>query len=111
MDASSMYPKPFHPVLQYMRRDWKGRARHFSRTQRPPRYYWIDFGHSLHYENLPVLQLPKAGGDHSVPEHRGDKYQVPSDPFATDVYYLGNLIRLYFVQVSVFAFSRTLTRD
>lgn len=98
----SMYPEPFHPVKKNMRRDWKGRAKYHSRTQRPPRYYWIDYGHSLRYppDSGPVLQLPQEGGDHSVPEFRGDLYNVPSDPFATDIYYLGNLIRLWFIGVS-----------
>lgn len=100
MDATVMYPRPWHPVAQNMRRDWKGRAHHYSRSQSPPKYYWIDYGHSLRYDELPVLQLPKGGGDRSVPEHQGDNYNIPSDPFATDIYYLGNLIKMYFFEVS-----------
>lgn len=101
MDASPMYTKPFHPVEQHMRRDWKGRAHHYSRTKRPPKYYWIDFGFSLRFDQLPALHLPQGTGDQSVPEHQPNKFHIPCDPFATDIYFLGNLIRLWFIQVSV----------
>ncbi|TFY58213.1 hypothetical protein EVJ58_g6553 [Rhodofomes roseus] len=38
------------------------------------------------------------GGDKTVPEFQGDGYDKASDPFATDVYYLGNRFREEFLK-------------
>ncbi|KAI0065668.1 hypothetical protein BV25DRAFT_1913128 [Artomyces pyxidatus] len=100
MMDGSMYPDSFHPIVVDRRRDWKGKAKHYTRTQRPLRYYFIDFGLSDIFkpEDGPPLVQPVRGGDKSAPEHSGDNYYVLHDPFPTDVYYLGNLIRENFVQ-------------
>ncbi|KAI0044702.1 hypothetical protein FA95DRAFT_1561964 [Auriscalpium vulgare] len=92
-----MFPKPFHPVNLQMRRDWKGKARYYTRTQRPPRYFFIDFGLSGIYppESGPPLDKPYRGGDRTAPEHVDTS--IPCNPFPTDVYYLGNLIRECFI--------------
>ncbi|KAI0363013.1 hypothetical protein BV20DRAFT_1058350 [Pilatotrama ljubarskyi] len=53
-----------------------------------------DFSLSRQYsenETTP-LEVPSIGADHSVPEFRKDE-QTPRNPFPTDVYYLGNMIR------------------
>ncbi|KZV73562.1 hypothetical protein PENSPDRAFT_749974 [Peniophora sp. CONT] len=95
MDASPMYPIPYHPGEPTHRRDWKGKVWHFSRTQRPVRYFFIDFGLSRRYDPAHGLprELPIIPADKSVPEHQGVHYNEPSDPFATDIYLLGNAIR------------------
>lgn len=95
----SMYPDSFHPIAPDRRHDWKGKARHYTRTQCPPKYYLIDFGLSHRYtsEEDPPLRLPAYGGDKSAPEH--ETYDTPCDPFPTDVYYLGNLVREMFMKV------------
>ncbi len=56
-------------------------------------------GLSRHHDpaNGPPLEKPLRGGDKSAPEHKD--LQTPCDPFLTDVYYLGNLVREQFIQV------------
>ncbi|KAJ7590147.1 hypothetical protein C8J56DRAFT_936959 [Mycena floridula] len=99
MDATMMYPSGFHPAKQRMRPDYKGLATHYSRTERPPRYYLIDFGLSGIYrpEDGPPLEHPVHGGDKTVPEFQGEGYKIPANPFATDIYYIGNWIRVHFI--------------
>jgi serine/threonine protein kinase len=94
-DPSEMYPQGFHPIQMDRSRDFQGRARRYTRTQRPPRYYLIDFGLSRQYGSRQALDVPLRGGDESAPEHRNT---TPCNPFYTDIYYLGNLVRREFIQ-------------
>jgi hypothetical protein len=82
-----------------LKRDLSGPANHSSRTKHPPRYFFIDFGVSRHYraDELPVLEPIVKGGDKSAPEHKD--LDARCDPFPTDVYYLGNVIRQDFIDV------------
>jgi hypothetical protein len=100
MDATSLFPIPTHPVATNKSRDLSRVVRPYPRSERPPQYYLIDFGISLRFQQdaLPALVKPVFGADKSVPEYR--KKKEPSDPFATDVYLAGNLIRQHFLQVS-----------
>ncbi|KAI0312536.1 hypothetical protein OF83DRAFT_637400 [Amylostereum chailletii] len=112
MDASGMYRHPYHPQMRQRRRDWKGKAKYHSRTLRPPRYYLIDFGLSRQYDPAkgPPLEMPLHGGDKSPPEH--ETYETPCNPFFTDVYYLGNLIREVFIEkYEGFEFIKPLVDD
>lgn len=99
MDGSILLD-PWHPCSPSRRRDWKsGFVRYTTRTKRPPKYYFINFGISRRYDpkHGPPLEDPIWSGDKTVPE-----FQISndaSDPFPTDVYYLGNLIRQEFQQV------------
>ncbi|KAI0258489.1 kinase-like domain-containing protein [Gloeopeniophorella convolvens] len=104
MDASEMYPKPYHPVALDRRRDWRGAAAHYSRTRAPPRYHLIDLGMTRRYPDGPgrVLDAADPGADASAPEHASGA-PPRCDPFAADVYHLGNVLRRTFLQV------RTLT--
>jgi len=79
-------------------RDYKGTANHYTRTARPSKYFFIDFGISRKYkpEDGPPRELPIEGGDRTVPEFK--TATGPVDPFPTDIYYLGNLIREDFLQ-------------
>ncbi|KAI0044592.1 hypothetical protein FA95DRAFT_1583681 [Auriscalpium vulgare] len=98
LDPSGMFPVPFHPQEINCRRDWKGKLRPSTRTQRPTRYFLIDFGISRVYlpkEGVIPLDFPTRGGDKTVPEH--DNESERCDPFPVDVYYLGNLIRERFI--------------
>jgi hypothetical protein len=106
LDPTTMYIDSFHPAQPDKRRDWKGPARYRARTQRPPRYYLIDFGLSKVYppEDGPPRDIPVQGGDKSVPEFANDSRE-PYDPFPVDVYYLGNWIREYFMKVSGVCFG------
>jgi hypothetical protein len=96
LDPSGMYPKGFHPIQVNRRRDFRGRAKRFTRTSRPTRYYLIDFGLSRRYNSRKALDQPIRGGDKSAPEHQRGNL---CNPFHTDIYYLGNLVRERFLKV------------
>ncbi|KAJ6507289.1 kinase-like domain-containing protein [Mycena vitilis] len=104
MDGSPLYSEPIHPVKNTMKRDWSGRISHRNRTECPVRYYIIDFGLSRRYkpEDLPVRETPTFGGYKSVPEFefKNDEYPADCDPFPTDVYYIGHLMRADFTEGS-----------
>ncbi|KAJ6629476.1 hypothetical protein B0H10DRAFT_1987354 [Mycena sp. CBHHK59/15] len=102
VDATPLYPIPYHPVNEAMKRDYSGRVSHLTRTQRPVKYYLTDFGISRRYP--PGVRAPLEpiieGGDRTVPEFKRTKDgRLPQecDPFPTDVYYMGNLIRKDFI--------------
>ncbi len=106
LDPSRMYPKSFHPMVIGRTRDFRGRAKGRTRTWCRPRYFLIDLGLSRQYDlaNGPPLEIPLRGGDKSAPEHRA--METPCNPFPTDVYYLGNLVREDYIQVRTFIRSR-----
>jgi hypothetical protein len=98
LDPTNMYPESFHPVDMRRSKDFRHKVKGYSRTWRPTRYLLIDFGLSRLYDPTqgPPLDQPLQGGDKSVPEHRDGK--TPCNPFPTDVYYLGNLVRREYIQ-------------
>lgn len=103
MMDGAMYPHGWHTANDELKRDWTSYSRGevYTRTERPPKYYLIDFGISRRYdpaEGSP-LEDPINGGDKTAPEFQGRKAIIPCDPFPTDVYYIGNLIRTQFLQV------------
>lgn len=99
LDPGFLYPESFHPVEKNLNKDCSGFAKHFTRTRRPPKYYFIDFGISRQYS--PTITHPKEvpiwGGDKEVPEFQNSN--EPCDPFPTDVFYIGNAIRKDFILV------------
>ncbi|GJJ14673.1 hypothetical protein Clacol_008939 [Clathrus columnatus] len=99
MDPKDMYPQGYHPMS--ILRNWEKDtfAKHRTRTECPPRYYLADFGLSRKYDpnDEPVLDYPIRGADKSVPEFQDEGSFERSDPFATDIYYLGNMIREDFI--------------
>jgi hypothetical protein len=101
LDPSNMYPESFHPVKISRSKDFRHKAKAYTRTRRPTRYLLIDFGLSRQYEpaNGPPLDKPIPGGDKTAPEHQDGK--TLCNPFPTDVYYLGSLVRGYFMKVRV----------
>ena len=103
LDPRNMYPDMYHPAFESMSRDYKKPAKYYTRTRRPTKYYWIDFGLSSRYsdDHGAPLEIPILGGDRSVPEFQGDEATL-RNPFPTDVYYLGNIVREEFIQVSIF---------
>ncbi|KAK0487593.1 hypothetical protein IW261DRAFT_1603633 [Armillaria novae-zelandiae] len=94
MDATDMFPDSFHPQRRDLKYDYSGPALYHRRTERPPKYYIINFGLSKRYEadDLPVLDLV-LGGDQTVPET--NNIASICDLFAVDVYYLGNALRAF----------------
>ncbi len=73
----------------------------FTRTQRPPKYYLIDFGLSRRYDPSDPNPLDDRiyGGDKTVPEFATDKEAF--NQFHTDIYYMGNTIRKLIIKVCV----------
>ena len=101
LDPTNMYPESFHPVERDRSKDFRRKAKVYSRTRRPTRYLLIDFGLSRQYDPAaaPPLDRPLRGGDKSAPEHQDG--ETPCNPFPTDVYYLGNLVREDYIKVRV----------
>ena len=96
LEPSQMFPNGFHPVKIDKNRNFKGKAIAYTRTQRLPRYILIDFGLSRQYQSREITDNPLRGGDKSAPEHQSRR---PSNPFHTDIYYIGNLVRENFTMV------------
>jgi len=104
LDPKPLYPNMFHPVKKNRNLNFKGKAKHNTRTACPTRYILIDFGLSRQYDasSFPVTEDPVLGGDKTAPEFFKDgvfqRDQDPFDPFPTDVYYAGNLIRQHLIK-------------
>ena len=99
-DPSPMYPNLFHPASPYFSVDFKRTAKHTTRTASAVKYYLIDFGLSRRYnpDDGPPREHPILCGDKSVPEFLNWKGDL-LDPFPTDIYYLGSMMRTWIVQV------------
>ena len=99
MDPEKLYLDAFHPCSPLMKRDFSGYARYKTRTERPPRYFMIDFGLSRRYDPsiAQPLEVPIWGADKEVPEFQNSN--APCNPFPTDVFYIGNTIKKDFVEV------------
>ncbi|KAJ3556600.1 hypothetical protein NM688_g1940 [Phlebia brevispora] len=99
LDPEPMYPNMFHPVRTRVNKAMNRSAKHYTRTQRPTRYYLIDFGLSDRFDPAkgPPMTLPVWGGDKTVPEFKRD-YDARINPFPVDVYYIGNMIQESFLQ-------------
>ncbi|RPD53219.1 hypothetical protein L227DRAFT_658388 [Lentinus tigrinus ALCF2SS1-6] len=100
MDPKPMFPDLYHPGIETATRDFKGNVHPYSRTARPVKYYWTDFGLSRRFDPQDdnPLAVPIQGGDRTVPEYNKDPYS-PCNPFRVDVYNSGNLIREDFLQI------------
>ncbi|KAI9461048.1 kinase-like domain-containing protein, partial [Russula earlei] len=112
LDPSNMFPNPFHPAAIERGKDFRRKAKWYSRTRRPTRYLLIDFGLSRRYDpaNGPPLEKKLRGGDKSAPEHQD--MSTPCNPFPTDVYYLGNVVRENYIQkCKGFEFMKPLVAD
>ncbi|KIK80845.1 hypothetical protein PAXRUDRAFT_157549 [Paxillus rubicundulus Ve08.2h10] len=112
LDPSELYPDSFHPMETHFDKNYLGYARHFTRTQRPHKYYLIDFGISRRYDpsDTAPREVPIWGGDREVPEFQNSN--EPCNPFPTDVFYIGNVIRQDFIQSKRgFKFMQPLVAD
>lgn len=101
MDPTATFPNMYHPASSRLNRNFEGFAKYYTRTARPTKYYLIDFGLSRKYnpEDGEPQDFPIRGGDKSVPEFQGNGVCKRYNPFPTDIYYLGNMIRQYFLLV------------
>ena len=91
MDPTPLFPNGFHPVDDLFLPDLSTLARPLSRigADPPVKYYFIDFGISVHIpRGHPRLAIGADGLDQEVPEL---SEFVPYDPFKVDVFILGNV--------------------
>ncbi|KAF6751414.1 kinase-like domain-containing protein [Ephemerocybe angulata] len=96
MDASGMYPQGFHPINNLRSVDFEHWIPHkYTRTEKPPRYYIIDFGLSKHIEEGESPLPMRAGTDITAPEYLDKSKTV--NAFYIDVYCVGNMIRQEFL--------------
>ncbi|KAJ7148785.1 hypothetical protein C8R43DRAFT_888696 [Mycena crocata] len=95
-DPKDLYPHGFYPVKTWKTPDLTGDAVAVTRTDCWPRYYIIDFGLSRRYDpiNGPPLEDVILGADKTPPEHRHSRR---CNPFPTDIYFLGNLLKREFL--------------
>ena len=101
MEWKPILPDSYHPQSTRMSRDFKHWVSPRSRTAHPVKYYITDIGLSRRYsaEETNPLEVPILGGDKSVPEFQNNR-RTPRNPFHTDIYYMGNLVRQDFLRVS-----------
>ncbi|KAI0744020.1 hypothetical protein C8Q80DRAFT_1272622 [Daedaleopsis nitida] len=111
MDSKPILPEMFHPQLPWRTlRDTSKDVRAHTRTARPVKYYFTDYGLSKRYgpHETDPLELPILGGDRTVPEFKRS-HRTRCNPYHTDVYCMGNLIRGDFLQMyKNFAFMEPL---
>ncbi|KAF8508731.1 hypothetical protein BU17DRAFT_77924 [Hysterangium stoloniferum] len=119
MDGTGLYPDGFHPVLlDRLPMNISRKAKHYSRTEYRPTYYLCNFALSQQFDPSrgPPSAMPEHASDRSVPEFQGAGMEQHHDPFATDVYLIGNMIKSQFV-VSKYGFDflfplvESMTRD
>lgn len=108
MDGDKMYPEGFHPVRVNYTPDRSDFAEHTSRSAVGVKYYFVDFGISVHIpEGLrPGLVQGLLGRDQEPPELSArvpgnPLEQVPYDPFKLDVFMIGNMLKREFYKVRV----------
>ncbi|KAJ7276079.1 hypothetical protein B0H12DRAFT_1198951 [Mycena haematopus] len=119
LDGAHLCPKGSHPQEQDLTlNNTSSNAFRYTRTQRPVKYYFINFGLSRPHDPADAPDGPREaiilGEDKSPPEHKILNPLAYSfcDPFPTDIYFLGNLIRRHFLDVRLgFEFMRPLVDD
>ena len=100
MDAEAMYPEGFHPTFSLHKRDFSGIATSISRSVVGVRYYFTDFGMSVHIpEDDPNKTVTgDLGRDEEAPELSN---KVPYDPFKLDIFMIGNMFKKELCDVSI----------
>ncbi|THG96233.1 hypothetical protein EW026_g5568 [Hermanssonia centrifuga] len=91
MDADSLFPKGYHPVQSHHLPDASALAPQLWRAKGHIKYYYVDFGISVHLPtDSPKLVVGGYGRDQDVPEL---SFDVPYDPFKVDIFILGNMFK------------------
>jgi hypothetical protein len=100
MDAKPLYTEPFHPFFQTRALDGKTPLYPaYLRSQRPVRYYFIDFGYSKRFKEGEERKVIGWKAREQTPEQAEG---IPYDPFLADIYQLGAIIRRDLIPVSTF---------
>ncbi|KAF9238817.1 kinase-like domain-containing protein [Melanogaster broomeanus] len=97
MDAKYLCPYGWHPIATEETRNLIGNLYYKNRTDVEVIYYFIDFGHStLHpHGQTRFITGPGTARDKEVPEF---KFEIPYDPFKTDVFILGHMFQTEFLE-------------
>lgn len=100
MDADAMYPEGFHPLRIMYKADYSGYATHIPRSVAGVKYYFIDFGISVHIPKDigSKFVVGNLGRDQTPPELSAT---VPYDAFKLDVYILGNMFKCELTDVRI----------
>jgi hypothetical protein len=100
MDADAMYPEGFHPVSLDHTPDRSRPAFHTTRTVAGARYYFVDFGLSVHTSeaNSQMLVTGNDGRDQDPPELSDTTLY---NPFKLDIFIIGNMLKQEFCKVGV----------
>ena len=100
VNSQDMWPEPYHFMSPDMNRSFTAPVKQpYTRTTRSPKYYIIDYGMSRRYspENPNPQEVAAEGGDRTVPEFQNGN--APHDPFAVDIYCVGNVIQEFILEV------------
>ena len=91
IEDEKMFPEGYHFKLNLRKPDLSGPAKLYTRTQRPSKYFIIDFGMSRRYES-----------DNDSPEEATitAKGVFLQNPFQVDIHLAGELVRQVFMDVS-----------
>ena len=97
IESEKTFPEGFHFENDLRKPDLSGPAKFYTRTQRPSKYFIIDFGMARRYESDNDSPMePTITKDDEV------KLQ---NPYQVDVYLAGELVRQVFLDVSQFSSS------
>ena len=99
MDPSPLFHGDFHPANPSLTKNYKTHSRTKTRTGAPVKYFLIDFGESKYYDpKHPPLDRPGRTQDPTVPE-----FSLPGlhNPFLTDVYLIGNMVKSHVMAVCI----------
>ena len=91
IESEKMFPEGYHPWVDLRKPDLSGPAKIYTRTQRPSKYFIIDFGMARRYE---------PDNDSPVERTVTEKGVQLQNPFQVDVYLAGELLRHGFLDVS-----------
>lgn len=103
VDSRDMWPEPYHIMMNIRNRALTAHVKKpFTRTAKTPKYYIIDFGMSCRYspDDPHPTETAPDGGDRTVPEFNNSFESTPHDPFAVDIYCVGNVIQEWILEVS-----------
>ena len=91
IEPEKMFPEGYHTRKDLRKPDLSGPAIFYTRTQRPSKYFIIDFGMSRRYE---------SDDDSPMEPTVTEKGVELQNPFQVDVYLAGELLRQVFLDVS-----------
>ncbi|THH16194.1 hypothetical protein EUX98_g9342 [Antrodiella citrinella] len=97
MDGRPLYPEDHHPQRTQLTIDGSRMARHLSRSERPVKYYYIDWGLSSHFKDgqSPYVLGAKCA-DRKAPELSNE---YPYNAYMLDVFILGHMYEKDLTQI------------